>query len=66
MFEDKLTHEERLRLECLSQAQMTIGIHPAPTTQVIDRAALFEEYVKNGTNPKSKEDVKKGINPNGQ
>ena len=50
MIEDKLTHDERLRLECVAQAivagKMTVD---DDTTGILERAAKIENYVK-GTN----------------
>lgn len=46
MIEDKLTHDERLRLECLAQsiAAKAAWLGPnAPT--YLELAALFESYV---------------------
>lgn len=47
MMEDKLDHDERLRLECLAQS---IAAHHAMVGQgrqgIIDRAKEFEQYVK--------------------
>lgn len=45
--EDKLEHNERLRLECLAQA-IAMGRHTASRDEIINTAADFEEYVKNG------------------
>lgn len=48
MIEDKLTHDERVRLECVAQAvamNATI-LGPCTSTQVIDAARQFERYVK--------------------
>lgn len=45
MIEDKLTHNERLRLECIAQA-VASHIGQAPTTeQLIKRAERIEQYV---------------------
>lgn len=49
MMEDKLLHDERLRLECLAQsiaAQMALG--GSGRQDIIQRAAQYEEFVKNG------------------
>lgn len=45
--QDKLSHDERLRVDCLAQALRIIL--PEETNQtMVDRAALFEDYVRNG------------------
>jgi len=53
MHEDKLTHDERLRLECIAQANMTIqgGMrHPAGAGSfsgaVLDIAAKYEQFIR--------------------
>lgn len=52
MLEDKLSHDERLRLECVAQAvnfkgvMQTAGIGGGKT--VIELAKDFEKYVKGG------------------
>lgn len=49
MMEDKLEHDERLRLECLAQsiaAQMALGARGSQG--IIARAADFEKYVRTG------------------
>jgi hypothetical protein len=45
MIEDKLTHDERLRLECVAQANLMRCDH---SEQLIKVAAKIENYVKNG------------------
>lgn len=46
MIEDKLTREERIRLECLAQAnQMASGFHKT-SGDVIKNARAFEEFVR--------------------
>lgn len=51
MIEDKLDREERIRLECIAQAVTLSMSHPnkAPI-KVIEDAAQFEAYIKNGSN----------------
>jgi len=47
MIEDKLEHDERVRLECLAQA---VAMH-RPTLSpaaIVDAAAEFEQFVKEG------------------
>jgi hypothetical protein len=50
MIEDKLEHDERLRLECLAQAivagKMTVD---DDTDGIIARASKFEAYVTEGS-----------------
>lgn len=48
MIEDKLTRDERLRLECLSQAIQSMRPTPLNENQLIDRADKFERYLRNG------------------
>ncbi len=46
MTEDKLTHDERIRLESLAIAHTDPRL--VPTEQIIKTAAQFEVYIKNG------------------
>ncbi len=46
MPEDKLTHDERIRLESLAIAHTDPRL--VPTEQIIKTAAQFEDYIKNG------------------
>lgn len=48
MHEDKLTHDERLRLECLAQAQNSGWAMGAPrsTQDIVSRAKAFEDFVR--------------------
>lgn len=48
MQEDKLTHSERVRLECLNQAIQSSGAHVGrsnSTESIIKRAQDFEDFV---------------------
>ncbi len=48
MIEDKLSHDERLRLECLGQANMSSS--PNSTAEMtISKAKRFEEFIKSET-----------------
>lgn len=44
MIEDKLDHDERLRLECLAQANAT-G-HGQSPEQIIEKATRYERFVR--------------------
>lgn len=44
MIEDKLTHDERRRLECLAQA-IHVAAHTSTPLAIIEDARRFEEYV---------------------
>lgn len=46
MIEDKLEHDERLRLECLAQA-VAMQRHSSPSI-IIACAAEFEKFVREG------------------
>jgi ABC-type thiamine transport system ATPase subunit len=49
MIEDKLTHDERLRLECLAQAIQTVALAKAygvGSSPILDVAADFEKFVR--------------------
>lgn len=49
MMEDKLNHEERLRLECIAQAVAAEHAMVGRGSQgIIARAAEFEKYVRTG------------------
>lgn len=43
MLEDKLEHDERLRLECLAQANVTS--HGQSAEVIVQKAREFEQYV---------------------
>ena len=45
MIEDKLTHDERIRLECLAMS-MNCRRPTESTEQTIQRATEFEKFVK--------------------
>jgi hypothetical protein len=64
MSEDKLSHEERIRLESLAIAHTDPRL--VPTEQIIQTAAQFEDYIKNGSNTESSTKfenyIKKGRN----
>ncbi len=44
MVEDKLSREERIRLECLALAHTDPRL--VPTEQIIETAVKFENYIK--------------------
>lgn len=49
--EDKLTHDERLRLECVAQAVQLSAIHVARrggASPVLEMAADLEKFVREG------------------
>ena len=52
MIIDKLTHDERLRLECVAQATPQMGT-PQSAEQIIEKASRLEEYVSNGKDPRA-------------
>lgn len=45
MIEDKLDHDERLRLECLAQA-IAATDEVTQATYIVSTAKVFEEYVR--------------------
>lgn len=48
MIEDKLTHDERRRLECLAQSVILMAaLRPSPE-QLIEIATRFDLYVETG------------------
>jgi hypothetical protein len=49
MIEDKLEHDERLRLECVAQANM---MRCDNSTHLVKVAQTIENYVKNGEVPR--------------
>lgn len=52
MIEDKLSHDERIRLEAISQANFTLGGtsgRVVDSAKVLDVAAQYERFVKGGT-----------------
>ncbi len=46
MIEDKLTSDERIRLECVAQANAQMTLQTAD--QIIEKAVKLEAYIKNG------------------
>lgn len=47
--EDKLSHDERLRLEALAQAiQSGMMGHNDRADTIVQRANIFEAYIRNG------------------
>jgi hypothetical protein len=46
MIEDKLTKEERLRLECLNQAVQRNVMKPASNDEILETAKEFEKYIR--------------------
>jgi hypothetical protein len=49
MIEDKLTHDERVRLEALAQAiARNATMRPAPTVTVLEDAKRFEQWIRDG------------------
>lgn len=46
MMEDKLEHDERIRLECLAQAGMHNRAPNPPADQIITQAKQYEKYVR--------------------
>lgn len=46
MIEDKLTHDERLRLECLAQAVAKNAMKNTSDEQIVETAARYEAFVK--------------------
>lgn len=53
MIEDKLTHDERLRLECLAQAVALSAF--VRETDIQNTASTFEKYVRSVVEDKSNE-----------
>lgn len=48
MMEDKLEHDERLRLECLAQAIAAQAALGRGGQGIVTRAAEYEKYVRTG------------------
>ena len=48
MIEDKLTHDERLRLECVAQAINHSAGRPADIKHTLTKAGEIEAFVKTG------------------
>jgi hypothetical protein len=48
MPEDRLTHDERLRLECIAQAIALHGIGTYGPTNIVHTADIFAQYVRDG------------------
>lgn len=53
MLEDKLDQDMRLRLECIAQANQTLGAPMRATTpeRVLDVAARYETFILSGEVP---------------
>jgi hypothetical protein len=56
MHEDKLSAEERRRLEALNQAVASGGISQGNTTDILARARRFENFIATGATRDSKTD----------
>lgn len=48
MIEDKLTHDERLRLECIAQANASKGMSGGDPAAVLKAAAMYEKFIRDG------------------
>lgn len=48
MIEDKLSKDERVRLEALAQANMTYQMKSPSADVVLDTAERYREYIENG------------------
>lgn len=51
MIEDKLPVEQRLRLECIAQANLTHGAglgRPVNVNDVLDAASGYESWIRDG------------------
>lgn len=46
MIEDKLTHDERLRLECIAQSIAFHTMKNNSTEIIIETASRFEKFIK--------------------
>lgn len=49
MTEDKLSHDERVRLECLAQAHLTLGApagRVATADKVVEVATRYERFLR--------------------
>lgn len=55
MIEDKLTQDERRRLEALSQAIMFATNRTYKTNEIVSIASTFETFIMNGKTPPTKE-----------
>jgi hypothetical protein len=51
VLEDKLDRGQRVRLECIAQANQTLGVpmRPATPERVLDLAARYETFITEGT-----------------
>lgn len=50
MIEDRLSHDERLRLECVAQANMSVAakMESMSAAELVVIASVFEDYVREG------------------
>lgn len=46
MHEDKLEHDERLKLECIAQAVANNAMQRPSAEKIISDAKIFEKYIK--------------------
>lgn len=46
MIEDKLTHDERLRLECVAQSVANNAMQRASVEKIVSDARAFEEFIR--------------------
>lgn len=49
MIEDKLSHDERLRLECVAQAVSSSTLNGNSAEGIVYKASKFEDYIRNGS-----------------
>lgn len=48
MIEDKLDHDERLRLECVAQAVASTAMSRPSAETIVETAKRFETYIREG------------------
>jgi len=46
MIEDKLTRDQRIRLECLNQANIAHAVRSGGPTVILETAGRFEKFIK--------------------
>lgn len=48
MIEDKLTRDERIRLEALAQANQRYTMRPASTDEILATSQAYEDWIREG------------------
>lgn len=56
MYEDKLTHDERLRLECVNQANAMNAGQRVTSTKLVQDAQAIEQFIAGDSDKEKRSD----------